>query len=324
MKLTINPQFSPLKSVFSISRGAKTEAKTVTVTLEAGGCTGRGECVPYPRYGESIASVTQKIEDIRGTIEAGLDRTRLQSLLPAGAARCAVDCALWDLEAKQTGTPVWKMAGLAPPAAIETAVTVSLDTPDAMGQAAGAIDGKLLKLKLGSDDDIARLEAVHMARPDARLIVDGNEGLSRDAFASFAEAAANLGVVLIEQPFPVDADESLARAQSGLTICADESVHTSLDIPRLAERYDAVNVKLDKTGGLTEAIALVEAARAAEMEIMIGCMVAGSLSMAPALLLAGQADYVDLDGPLWLANDIEHGLTIEGGIIQPCETVLWG
>lgn len=324
MKLTIKPHISPLKRTFAISRGAKTEAKTVIVTLEKDGVLGRGECVPYPRYDESVVSVTEEIETVRRGIEASISRSALQNLLPAGAARCAVDCALWDLEAKTAGVPVWQLAGLAAPKPVETATTVSLDTPAAMGEAARSIDGKLLKLKLGSDDDIARLRAVHTARPDARLIVDGNEGLSPDTFSDFAEAAAGLGVVLIEQPFPVDADETLRRAQSGITICADESVHTSLDIPRLAERYDAVNVKLDKTGGLTEAIALVKAARAADMKIMIGCMVAGSLSMAPALLLAGQADYVDLDGPLWLANDIENGLTIESGIIQPAVAELWG
>lgn len=324
MKLAISPHISPLRQAFAISRGAKTQAKTIIVTLERGGFTGRGECVPYPRYSESVASVTEEIEAVRGAIEAGIDRAALQSLLPAGAARCAVDCALWDLDAKTQGKPVWQIAGLSAPSPVETATTVSLDTPAEMGAAARKIKGELLKLKLGSEDDIARLRAVHEARLDARLIVDGNEGLSPDTFSAFTSQAATLGVVLIEQPFPAGKDGALMRAASGIPVCADESVHTSKDIPHLAKRYDAVNVKLDKAGGLTEAITMVKAARDAQMKVMIGCMVAGSLSMAPALLLAGQADFVDLDGPLWLSRDIDHGLTIADGIIQPADTALWG
>ena len=324
MKLTITPYTAPLKRAFAISRGAKIEAKTVQVTLEENGFAGRGECVPYPRYDETVSSVMAEIDALRPEIEAGISRETLQTLMPAGAARCAVDCALWDLEAKRTGVPVWQQAGLPEPKPVETAVTVSLDTPDAMARAATETPGKLLKLKLGSADDLARLQAVHSVRPDARLIVDGNEGLQPESFESFLHKASELGVVLIEQPFPVDQDEALMGLSSRIAICADESVHTSADIPDLVRRYSAVNVKLDKTGGLTEALKLVRAARAADIQIMIGCMVAGSLSMAPAVLLSGLADIVDLDGPLWLAEDISNGLEYQDGSVKPPASILWG
>lgn len=324
MKLTITPYTSPLKRAFAISRGAKTEAHTVQVMLEENGFTGRGECVPYPRYNETVSSVMAEINSLRSRIEAGISPEALQTLMPAGAARCAVDCALWDLEAKRTGIPVWKRANLPDPTPVETAVTVSLDTPEAMANAAAQTPGKLLKLKLGSDDDLARLQAVHAARPDARLIVDGNEGLLPEGFARFLSDAAKLGVVLIEQPFPAGKDSALTNLSSEIAICADESVHTAADIPVLAKSYNAVNVKLDKTGGLTEALKLVRAARAADMQVMIGCMVAGSLSMAPAVFLAGLADIVDLDGPLWLAEDIANGLDYQDGSVCPPTSALWG
>jgi len=265
-----------------------------------------------------------EIEAVRPLIENGLTRENLQASMPAGAARCAVDCAMWDLEAKTKALPVWKLAGLPEPAPVETAVTVSLDTPDKMGQAASQIDGNLLKLKLGSTDDLARLEAVHTARPNARLIIDGNEGLAPEGFAAFATRARALGVVLIEQPFPASHDAALDSITDKAHICADESAHTSADITHLAKRYGAVNVKLDKTGGLTEALKMVRAAKAANMGVMIGCMVAGSLSMAPAVLLAGLGDVTDLDGPLWLSQDIENGLTFERGYVSPPSLALWG
>lgn len=324
MKLIIQPNISPLKRAFAISRGAKTEAQTVCVTIKDGAHAGRGECVPYPRYGETTATVTAQIDDIRADIENGLSRVDLQEQMPAGAARCAVDCAMWDLEAKRAGVPVWQLAGLSEPRPVETAVTVSLDTPVNMGEAARATSGKLLKLKLGGTDDVTRLEAVHAARPDARLIIDGNEGLDPAGFATFLRKAARCGVVLIEQPFPAADDRALIAVDMPIAICADESAHTSADIPDLAKRYGAVNVKLDKTGGLTEALKMVEAARAHKMQVMIGCMVAGSLSMAPAVLLAGLADVVDLDGPLWLAKDIVDGLTYESGFVSPPTAALWG
>ena len=324
MKLTIQEHSRDLRTAFAISRGSKTQAKTVTVTLEANGVRGRGECVPYPRYNEDCASVIDQIQSYRPQIEGNLTRTELQSLMPAGAARCAVDCAFWDLEAKLSGDPVWKLAGLPQPKPTETAVTVTLDTPEAMAKAAANIAGKLLKLKLGGAGDLERLEAVHAARPDARLILDGNEGMSLSGFSSFITKAATLGVTLIEQPFPANDDGALSRQHSALSICADESAHTAANIPDLASRYNAVNIKLDKTGGLTEAIAMYHAARAANMQVMIGCMVAGSLSMAPAILLAQLADTVDLDGPLWLAEDVPHGLHYENGFVSPPAPALWG
>ena len=323
-KLSIAQISSPLHTVFSISRGAKTEAETVRVTVKRDKYAGRGECVPYPRYGESPASVMDEIETARIAIEGGLTRTELQIALPAGAARCAVDCAMWDLEAKESGVPVWKRAGLPEPRAIETAVTIVLDTPEQMAIAARAAKGNLLKLKLGGPEDIARLEAVHEACPDARLILDANEGLDAKAFPILAKQAAKLGVGLIEQPFAVGKDAALLRRPGAIAICADESAHTSADIQTLAMRYDAVNIKLDKTGGLTEAMAMARAAREAGMGIMVGCMVAGSLSMAPAVLLAGLADVADLDGPLWLSKDIKDGLVYEGGLVFPPQQELWG
>ena len=315
---------SPLRAAFAISRGSKTHAETLQVRLTDGAHAGRGECVPYARFGETVESVMAAIESVRGAIEAGLDRAGLQTALPAGAARCALDCALWDLEAKQTGKPVWQIAGLPAPKPIETAVTISLDAPDAMAEAAKAAPGTLLKLKLGGAEDIDRIKAVHLARPEARLILDGNEGLSADAYPGLVRAAAKLGVVLIEQPFPADKDDALNKRPGLVAICADESAHTSADIQTLARSYDAVNVKLDKAGGLTEALAMVRTARQSGMGVMVGCMVAGSLSMAPAVLLAGLADAADVDGPLWLAEDIADGLTIAGAMVSPPSAALWG
>lgn len=323
-QIDITPVSTPLRAVFAISRGAKTQADTVQVRVRQGAGTGWGECVPYGRYGETVETVTTAIEAMRDAIEGGLTRNELQIRMPAGAARCALDCALWDLEAKLSGTPVWQLAGLPEPKPVETAVTVSLDVPEAMAEAARAIQGRLLKLKLGGADDLKRVEAVHLARPDARLIVDANEGLVPAEFPAISRAAADLGVVLIEQPFPADNDAALERRPGPVAICADESAHTSADIQHLARRYDAVNVKLDKTGGLTEALAMVRAAKASGMGVMVGCMVAGSISMAPAVLLAGLCDAADLDGPLWLAKDVEGGLVYRDGWVEPPEAVLWG
>lgn len=324
MKLKITENTAPLKRAFAISRGAKTEARTIIVTLEDGEHQGRGECVPYTRYGETIATVMAELKNHTKPITqhpwtVGRPYTGL-----SGAAACAVDCAFWDLAAKRSNTPVWQLADLPAPVPVETAVTVSLDTPEAMGKAASVISGKLLKLKLGGAEDLARLKAVHTARPDARLILDGNEGLIPEDFENFVIQAAKLGTVLIEQPFPAGNDDALLSLQSPIAICADESAHTSADIPELSKRYSAVNVKLDKTGGLTEAIAMVKAARAHNMQVMIGCMVAGSLSMAPAVLLAGLADVVDLDGPIWLTEDIANGLEYKGGYVSPPTSALWG
>ncbi|MFN4224997.1 MAG: N-acetyl-D-Glu racemase DgcA [Hyphomonas sp.] len=315
---------SPLRTAFAISRGVRTQAETIRVTLSDGSHAGRGEAVPYARYGETPESVLAAIGSLRSEIESGLTREALQSRLPAGAARCALDCAYWDLEAKRTGTPVWRLAGLPEPRPVDTAVTITLDTPEAMAAAARAAPGKILKLKLGGPEDLDRLKAVHTARPDARLIADANEALAPDAWPALAKAAASLGVVLIEQPFPAGKDSLLMKRPGPVAVCADESAHTSADLQSLAKSYDAVNVKLDKAGGFTEALAMIHAARQCGMGVMIGCMVAGSLSMAPAVLLAPLADAADLDGPLWLAEDIDHGLTWTGATLSPPAPALWG
>lgn len=323
-QLSLERVSTPLHTPFTISRGAKTHAETVQVTLTEGSFRGRGECVPYSRYDETVQTVVETIETVRAALEAGLDRFGLQDLLPAGAARCAIDCALWDLDAKIANQPVWSLAGLPQPRPIETAVTITLDTPDAMAAAAASATSRLLKLKLGGPDDLARIEAVHQSRTDARLILDANEGLQPDVFPRLISAAAKCGVVMIEQPFPAGKDSTLLKRPGTISICADESAHTSADIQALAQRYDAVNVKLDKAGGLTEAIAMVRAAQAAGMGVMVGCMVAGSLAMASAALLAQLADAADLDGPLWLAHDIADGLIYEGGRVSPPVPALWG
>lgn len=322
-EMKIIPISSPLNAAFAISRGAKTSAETVRVELGSGDKRGRGECVPYARYGESRVSVVAQLSGVQKDVEAGLSRADLQHRLPAGAARCAVDCAMWDLEAKQSGIPVWKAAGLPKPKPLPTTMTLSLAAPEDMAIAAKATPAKLLKLKLGGPEDLLRIEAVHRARPDVKLIVDGNEGIDPAEFPRLAEAAAGLGVILIEQPFPADADDALLKRPGHVAICADESVHTASNIQALAKKYDAINIKLDKAGGLTEALKMLEEGRRCGLGIMIGCMVAGSLSMAPALLLGASADLIDLDGPLWLAEDIANGLTYANGNVAPSTSELW-
>jgi L-Ala-D/L-Glu epimerase len=324
LRLEIVHVSSPLRAAFAISRGAKTQAETVRVQVSDSTSTGRGEGVPYARYGETVDSVIAALESVRGQVEAGMDLAALQLALPAGAARCALDCALWDLQAKRAGRPVWQLAGLPEPKPLETALTISLADPAAMAEAAKRAPGRLLKLKLGGPEDLDRLTAVHLARPDARLILDANEGLAPDAYPAIAAAAAKIGVVLIEQPFPAGKDDALINRPGPVAVCADESAHTSGDIQTLARAYDAVNVKLDKAGGLTEALAMVRAARQSGMGVMVGCMVAGSLSMAPAVLLAGLAHAADVDGPLWLEADIEDGLAFTDGMVSPPSTALWG
>lgn len=323
-EMKIIPVSSPLNASFAISRGAKSSAETVRVELKSNECSARGECVPYARYGESRVSVVAQLSGIQKEVEAGLSRADLQHRLPAGAARCALDCAMWDLEAKQSGNPVWKIAGLPKPKPMPTTMTLSLGTPEEMAAAATATPAGILKLKLGGPEDLERIEAVNRARPAARLIVDGNEGINPADFPALAKAAAGLGVVLIEQPFPADADDALLQRPGHVSICADESVHTASNIQALAKKYDAINIKLDKAGGLTEALKMLEEGRRCGLGIMIGCMVAGSLSMAPALMLGAQADLIDLDGPLWLKQDIEHGLTYKDGAVSAPSRQLWG
>jgi len=314
----------PLNQPFRISRGSRTEAQVVVVTVTDGQRSGRGEAVPIKRYNQSVASVLAQIESIKG--EKDLNRPQLQTLLPAGAARNALDCALWDLEAKKSGKRVWELTNLEMKSGVETSFTISLDTPEKMGAAAKAkASAPILKLKLGGDDlDLARVEAVREAAPAARLLIDANESWSPAHYREIVPALKGLSVELIEQPFPANDDDILETLDHPIPVCADESCHTSADLPRLMNRYDVLNVKLDKTGGLTEALRLCEHGRENEFKLLIGCMVGTSLSMAPARVLASAADYVDLDGPLLLARDRDHGLNYQNGKIAIPNQELWG
>jgi len=325
-KLHVDRQVFPIAGRFSIARGSRTEAVVVTVTLTQDGALGRGECVPYARYGETVDGVIATIEGIRGVLESGLDRQALQEALPPGAARNAVDCALWDLEAKRTGVPAYVAAGLDRVRPATTAYTISLDTPDAMAAAAAkAADRPILKIKLGAPDgDLERIAAVRAAAPDATLVADANEGWTNERLETHLAACAAAGFALVEQPLPAGRDGALREISRPVAICADESVHGRDTLDHLVGLYDAVNVKLDKTGGLTEALALVSAAEARGFAIMIGCMLGTSLGMAPAMLLAARARFVDLDGPLLLARDREEGLVYEGSLVQPPSPALWG
>jgi L-Ala-D/L-Glu epimerase / N-acetyl-D-glutamate racemase len=315
----------PIAGSFTISRGSKTQADVVVVELQDGAHRGRGECTPYPRYGETAAGVVAAIEALRQPLLEGLDRSGLQRLLPGGAARNGLDCAFWDLEAKQSGRPAYVLAGLAAPGPVNTAYTISLGTPDAMAEAARAAAARpLLKIKLGGDDDPARIRAVRNAAPAAELIVDANEGWTPENLAANLAACADVGVTLIEQPLPAGDDAALAAVAHPIPICADESVHDRATLARLKGKYEAVNIKLDKAGGLTEALALAEQATRLGFEIMVGSMVATSLAVAPAMLLAQRARVVDLDGPLLLARDRPEGLRFEGSRMYPPEPALWG
>ncbi len=321
MKLTVAAEVFALARPFTISRGSRTEAQVVTVTVESGGATGRGECVPYARYGETIPSVIAQIE----ALPQPLSRTALQDLLPPGAARNAVDCALWDWEAKRSGQPVWALAGLARPGPEITAYTLSLEEPQAMrAQAEANAHRPLLKIKLGGQGDLDRLAAVRAGAPAARIIVDANEGWTPESYAVLAPELLRLGVEMVEQPLPAGDDDALARMSRPLPVCADESCHDRASLPALAGKYDLVNVKLDKTGGLTEALALCDAARAAGFGVMVGCMVGSSLAMAPAVLLAQGAAFTDLDGPLLLVQDRAHGLRYDAAGVHPAASELWG
>ena len=319
--LTVTPQVFRLAEAFTISRGSRTEARVLTVTIARNGIIGRGECVPYGRYGETLESVTAQIEGL----PANVTQAALQVLLPPGAARNAVDCALWDLEAKISGCRVWQLAGLPLPAPVITAYTLSLDAPDAMRAAAAKHAHRpILKIKLGTPDDMPRLEAVRAGAPAARLIVDANEGWTPAIYADLAPRLVALGVVLVEQPLPAGADDMLAEIHRVLPVCADESCHDSTSLAALRAKYDMVNIKLDKTGGLTEALALRDAARAMGFGVMVGCMVGSSLAMAPAVLLAQGADWVDLDGPLLLAQDRAVPLRYDDRGVHPPDAGLWG
>lgn len=306
---------------FVIARGARDAADVVTVTLRDGDARGRGECVPYARYGEDPASVTAQIE----AVPPSLPRVALAERLAPGAARNALDCAAWDLEAKRSGRPVWDVAGLAEPRPVTTAYTLSLDAPERMQAAAAAhADRPILKIKLGADGDMARLEAVRRGAPDARIIVDANEAWSAAAYADLAPHLRRLGVAMVEQPLPAGDDDALGDLARPVPVCADEACHDRASLAGLRGKYDMVNIKLDKTGGLTEALALRRDARAAGFGVMVGCMMGSSLAMAPALLVAQGADLVDLDAPLLLAEDREPALRYEGSAVSPPPAALWG
>ncbi len=315
----------PLAEAFTISRGSRTEARVVTVTVSDGEHSGRGESVPYARYGETVEGVISDIGNLAGDLHAGLDRDRLQQLLPAGAARNAVDCALWDLEARRSGRRVAEIAELHQPHPVQTAFTLSLEAPDVMRQkAAKNATRPLLKIKLGGEGDLERLEAVRQGAPDAAIIVDANEGWTPDVYETLAPELLRLGVQMVEQPLPAGSDEALAEVDRILPVCADESCHDRASLPSLKGKYDMVNIKLDKTGGLTEALKLKAEAQAQGYGIMVGCMVASSLAMAPAVLVAQGAQIVDLDGPLLLAADRDHPLIYDEAGVHPATPQLWG
>ena len=328
-RLKVDIESWPIAGVFTISRGSRTEARVVAAAIEDGSFRGRGECVPYARYGETAEGVAATIGSLAGAISGGLSRDDLLKLLPAGAARNALDCALWDLEAKSAGMRAWELARIEEPQPVTTAYTLSLGTPESMESAArGARHRPLLKVKLGGDGDPERIAAVRRGAPRSALIADANEAWTDANLLENLAACRAAGVALIEQPLPAGHDVMLAsvpdQARGGILFCADESIHTEKDLDAIAQCYQAINIKLDKTGGLTAAFQLKAAAQARGLKIMVGCMLGTSLAMAPALLLAGDADYADLDGPLLLARDREPGLVFEGSVIQPFGAELWG
>jgi L-alanine-DL-glutamate epimerase-like enolase superfamily enzyme len=324
-RLSVASERWPLAAAFVISRGSKTEAEVVVAELHDGDHRGRGESVPYGRYGETTETVTAQIESIRAEIEAGVGCGELQGLLPAGAARNALDCALWDLEAKRAGARAWSLAGLTRLDPVKTCFTISIASPAEMAEAARENARRpMLKLKIGSADDLAAVEAVRSAAPKARLVVDANEALSLDDLRRIAPAFARLGVLVVEQPLPAGEDASLEGYDSPVPLCADESLHTRAELAACVGRYSMVNIKLDKAGGLTEALALAAEARAKCFKIMAGSMVGTSLGIAPALILAQGAAVADLDGPLLLARDREPGLSVVGSLLEPPAPELWG
>ncbi|HWK67064.1 MAG TPA: N-acetyl-D-Glu racemase DgcA [Rhizobiaceae bacterium] len=323
--LTVAAERFPIAGTFTISRGSKTEAEVLTCTIRDKGLVGRGECVPYRRYGETMEAVRAAIETMGDAIASGMTRAELREALAPGAARNAIDCALWDLEAKISGRPAWETICAAAPVALVTAYTLSLGEPEAMAaQARANASRPLLKVKIGGEGDIARIRAVTQAAPDSRIVLDANEGWTEENIVENLATAADLGIALIEQPLPAGRDAMLADIPHPVPICADESVHAARDLSTLRDRYDAVNIKLDKAGGLTEALELRDEARRLGFSIMVGCMVGTSLAMAPAVLLAQDADFVDLDGPLLLARDRAPGLAYEGSWVSPPAPALWG
>lgn len=321
MKIDVSQDSFPLKSAFRISRGSKTTADVVTVKLTRNGVQGWGECVPYPRYGETVESVTEQLQ----SVPPHITRADLIETLPAGAARNALDCAIWDVKAKETNRRVWQLANLPKPKPVQTAFTLSLGTVENMTRAATQNAHRpFLKLKVGTPDDLDRLVAVRNAAPDAKLVIDANEGWTLDDYQLLIDHLVDMNIALIEQPFPAGQDACLSNLDRPIPICADESVHTSEDLPALVGKYDYLNIKLDKSGGLTTAIDLKAKAQAMGFDIMVGCMVGTSLSMAPALLLASDATLVDLDGPLLLTKDRDTPISYDARGMHPAPAELWG
>ncbi|MEM7461096.1 MAG: N-acetyl-D-Glu racemase DgcA [Pseudomonadota bacterium] len=324
-KLTFQTESWPIQGSFNISRGAKTSAEVIVCEISQADHRGRGECVPYARYGETIERVSEQINDIRDQVEAGEPQESIVDAMPPGAARNAVDCALWDLKAKSNGVPVHQLIGLRPPRPVVTATTISLGEAGEMAHVAEKLtDYPLLKVKLGGEGDAERIRAVAAAVPNSRIILDANEAWSAGNISEFLHESAKPNIVLIEQPLPKGEDEILSELPRPVPICADESAHVSSDLEMLVGRYDCINVKLDKAGGLTEAIKMCRTATELGFSLMVGCMVGTSLGMAPAILLAQQAHFVDLDGPLILAQDREDGLVYEGAQVSPPSPKLWG
>jgi L-Ala-D/L-Glu epimerase len=325
LKLSIAHESWPIAGNFTISRGSKTTAEVVVVTLEDGAFKGRGECVPYPRYNETVEGVVASLEEAREKIEAGFTYADVPNIAKPRAARNALDCALWDLEAKRAAKPVWQLAKLREPRPMVTAFTLSLDTPEAMAKAAeAASDRPLLKLKLGREGDVERLRLIRRAAPASRLIIDANEGWIPAQLPELFKVCAEVGVELVEQPLPANDDEALRHIEHTVAVCADEPAHDRGQLHELVGKYDAINIKLDKAGGLTEALALAHAATEMNFKIMAGCMLATSLAMAPAMLVAQFAQVIDLDGPLLLARDRNPGITFDGSLMYPPELELWG
>ncbi|WP_426700002.1 N-acetyl-D-Glu racemase DgcA [Rhodanobacter sp. Col0626] len=324
-ELNIQHLSYPLAAPFRIARGVKYAADVVMVELHQSDKVGRGESVPYGHYGESVASVVDQLETVRVDVVVGMGREELQARLPPGAARNALDAALWDLESKLSGIPVWTQLARPPRTALTSALTLGIDTPERMAAAAAEIaDAGLIKIKLDADNPAARIEAVRQAAPGARLIVDPNESWTIELLRDLQPLLERTNVALLEQPLPANADDALLDFTSRIPICADEACHVATDLPRLRHRYQAVNIKLDKTGGLTEAWRLLRMARAENFMIMVGCMVGSSLGIAPAFEIAREAEFVDLDGALWLKDDYPDGVTLRNGLLMPPQPGFWG
>ncbi len=321
MKVTVHENCFRLKQPFTISRGSRTMAHVLTVEIADQGFVGRGECVPYKRYDETLESVSETIR----SVSTPINRDTLQNAIPPGAARNALDCALWDLEAKKNGKAVWQLAGLRQLNPLISTYTISLNTPEGMYEEALANrERPILKVKLGGNGDIARIEAIRKAAPDAKVIVDANESCNKDDFPDLLTKLVELNIAMVEQPFPAGQDQFLKGFKSPIPVCADESCHDRNSLDDLVGKYSMINIKLDKTGGLTEALHLLWKGKDLGFDIMVGCMIGSSLAMAPAMLVAQYASIVDLDGPLLLADDRQHGLLFEGSKIFPPETSLWG